>query len=124
MAKMTPKKIEKLAKEILDFLIDREMWIDTTIFFNNKAYTTTGSAYTSYNNRDNVITKTDIDPRDYFEYVNNILSMSFEGPLYDALNYNDGQMSVKIEEEFSNLLKKYGLYYELGNPWNLTLYEM
>lgn len=60
-----------------------------------------------------------MDPRDYFEYVRepNILSMSFEGTLYDILNNHD--MFV-----LQDLFSKYGLYYELGNAWNLSAYPI
>ena len=63
------------------------------------------------------------DPNNYFEYVRepNILSMSFEGVLYDVLN---GYYGGKKEAEFSKILEKYGLYYEIGNAWNLSIYEV
>ena len=49
--------------------------------------------------------------------------MSFEGPLYDVLNaYVPGW--VKKEDEFRKLFEKYGFYYELGNAWNLSAYEI
>ena len=63
----------------------------------------------------------DMDPGDYFEYVNpeHILSMSFEGPIYHMFNYGEYKPVLK---KFNELLEKYGLYYELGNAWNLTCY--
>ena len=47
--------------------------------------------------------------------------MSFEGPLYEVLN---GYGSSHLEEEFVKIFDKYGLYYELGNAWNLTACEV
>ena len=38
--KITRAQIEKLAREIRKFLLDRGMWIDTTIYFNGKAFST------------------------------------------------------------------------------------
>ena len=60
-----------------------------------------------------------VDPKRYFKYVRepNIFSMSFEGRLYEILNYED--MFV-----FENIFKKYGLYYELGDAWNLSAYPI
>lgn len=78
-----------------------------------------------YNDRDHLIELENEDPRDYFKYVNSdhILSMSFEGPLYGVLNaYCPGW--TKLEAEFQKLFEKYGLYYEMGNAWNLTCCEM
>lgn len=44
--------------------------------------------------------------------------MSFEGPLYDVLNYEFGSLAAGLDAIF----EKYGVYYELGNAWNLTLH--
>lgn len=38
--KLTKPQIRKLAKEIRQFLLDREMWADVTIYFNGMAYST------------------------------------------------------------------------------------
>ena len=35
--KLTPERIEELAKEIREFLLDHDMWIDVTIYFNGSA---------------------------------------------------------------------------------------
>ena len=48
--------------------------------------------------------------------------MSFEGELYDVLNgyaYGWG----KRADEFRQIFEKYGVYFELGNAWNLTCYD-
>lgn len=65
------------------------------------------------------------EPAEYFSYIRkpNILSMSFEDSLYDIFNGSDS-FSVKAEQEFSDILEKYGLYYELGNAWNLSVFEI
>lgn len=107
------EKIEELANKIRDLLVRKRLWRDTRIYFNGKAYEA-GS-----NGETRVIEK--IDPHDYFEYAGDILSMSFEGPLYDEFNFSN---DWKFEGMFTNLLKKYGYYYELGNAWNLTLYKI
>lgn len=119
--KFTPAKIEKMAKEIRDFLNKHELWEDVRIYFNGKAYATDdGKGNYSYNDPNKLYVLEDVDPRDYFEYVGDILSMSFEGGLYDLLNYEFG----KTYNEFNELIKKFGCYYELGNAWNLSLYEI
>lgn len=124
-----------LANEIRQWLLDHEMWIDVSIYFDGVCYSTMkkkgkneygGWIYEfSYNDPNNLFEYPD-DPRTYFEYVANphILSMSFEGPLYDILNGYYGEFGYDLEEEFSNIFHKYGVYYELGNAWNLTVTEM
>lgn len=117
---LTEKQIAELANSIYELFKKNEMWADTFIYFNGKRlgnkspdgkYHYDGSAYL----------EEDEDPRDYFEYVNpdHILSMSFEGPVCHMFNYEENQT---VLEEFNALLKKYGLYYELGHSWNLSCY--
>ena len=106
--KLTKIKIEKLANEIVEFLRKKEMLGATCIYYNNKRI------------RNGELEDGEFDPHDYFEYAayNHILSMSFEGGLYDALNYHGG----RIVGQFDKIFEKYGLYYELGDSWNLTAY--
>jgi len=120
MAKIpTRANIEKLARELRKFLLDRDMWVDTTIYFNGKAFSTDDRhGRYCYNDPHNLIVLENEDPRRITEYAGDILTMTFEGPLYDALNY--GEPSWRVEEELRAIFKKYGLYYELGNAWNLT----
>lgn len=120
MAKMTAKKTENLAKEIHSFLVKHELWVDVCIYFNGKRWSTANKNYTEFCYNENRYFESEANPRDYFEYVRqpeNILSMSFEGGLYDILN---GYYGFKLEAEFQKIFEKYGLYYELGNAWNLT----
>ena len=106
---MTKKKIEKIANEIVDLCI-KELWWDTDIYFNNKRI----CVY----RKDRIYYEENCNPLDYFEYANpDLISMSFEGLLYDEI-YSG------FETSLTNLLEKYGLYYELGNSWNLSVYEM
>lgn len=121
-------KNEKLARDIIDFLIKHAAWLDTYIYVNNKRFGCKGldGKHHYDNNWDCVYVEDGINPKDYFEYADpNTLSMSFEGPLYDILNYSYAYKDYeKAEEEFSKLLAKYGYYYELGNAWNLTCCEV
>lgn len=121
---LTEKQREELATEIFNWLVDNELWVDICIYFNGKRWSTDDNCKEfCYNERRYF---EDIaDPKDYFEYVNepNILSMSFEGPLYEVLNgYIRG--CDKLEEQLRNIFEKYGLYYELGHAWNLSAYEI
>ena len=120
--KLTPERIEELAKEIREFLLDHDMWIDVTIYFNGKCFSTSdrenGKHY--YNDREHLIERVD-DPRRCFEYVaeDHILSMSFEGVVCEMLYYGAFQ---SIRREFDKIFEKYGIYYEFGHHWNFTCY--
>ena len=120
MKKLTKANIEELANEIIAFLNEQSLSSAVSIYFNGKAMRSRGE----WDDDDNYIpywvTEENANPHDYFEYAayDHILSMSFEGALYDLLNYRGG---VK-EEKFRAIFEKYGLYYELGNSWNLSVY--
>ncbi len=120
--KLTKRQIEALAKEIRQFLLDHDLWVDVTIYFNGKAFSTSdGLGHYYYNYPEHLVVLEDEDPHDYFEYVGDILSMSFEGAFYEIINHYRAAISNRIMEEFDAVLEKCGLYYELGDPWNLTL---
>lgn len=121
------KKAEALAKDIYNWCQKKGLWGDNIIYFNGKAWSSSKewNGVQGKSIGDDLYEYEDKNPRDYFEYVNdpNILSMSFEGPLNHVLNaYVRGW--VKLESEFMKLFEKYGLYYEMGNAWNLSAYEI
>lgn len=119
MKTLTKANIEALANEIMEYLIENGLDIDVSIYYNDKRMRN------KYNWRNldeppKLVIEENIDPHRYFEYAayNHIISMSFEGPLYDVVNCYNG----RLEQKFSAIFEKYGLYYELGNTWNLTAY--
>lgn len=120
MKKITKSDIEMLAKEVIVFLEVHNIAGDVSIYFNNKVLrsrmVTDGIDKYKYVWNEEF----DVDPHDYFEYAayEHILSMSFEGGLYDVLNYSGGSK----EDKFMKIFEKCGLYYELGNAWNLSCY--
>ena len=122
---LTAKQREQLATDIFNWLNDKELWIDVSIYFNGKRWSTNNRDLTEFCYNERRYFEDEADPKDYFEYVRepNILSMTFEGSLYEVLNaYAIGW--AKLAEEFKQIFKKYGLYYELGHAWNLTCYEI
>ena len=125
-SKPTKAATEKLAKELRQYLIDRGMWQDARIYFGGKAFSTddnNGNRY--YNDPEHLVVLEDEDPRRYTEYAGDILTMTFEGPLYEALNYGDyGGLSWKTEEDLTAIFRKYGLYYEMGHSWDLSAFPI
>lgn len=119
MKTLTKANIEQMANEIITFLETNALASDVSIYFNDKVM----RGRHKWDKDDNYIvywvTEEGVDPHKYFEYAayDHILSMSFEGGLYELLNYS-------YSEEFDAIFEKYGLYYEFGNAWNLTAYTM
>ena len=126
---------EKCASEIIDFLINKGMWVDTFVYANGKRwgcydadpthkYEHNWERYHYDNNWDCVFVEENINPKDYFEYTGNFLCLSTEGDFYDILNfYFPMSYCDIILEGFNAILEKYNKYYELGNAWNLALYD-
>ena len=127
-SRLAPELIEQMAVEIRGYLIEKQLWIDTTIYFNGKAFSTNDrKGHFAYNDPNDLIILENENPRDYFEYVGPILSMSFEGPLCDCINgYGEYERSFedKVVRELRDIFEKYGCYYEQGHHWNLTLYRI
>ena len=117
---------EKCAKEIISFLIKHHMWIDTSIYVNGKRYGCYDGEHYHYDNTwDCVFREDDKNPADYVEFYSDFLTMTFEGPFYDVINYTySAKYSDKLLAEFDDILKKYRKYYELGYSWSLSLYEL
>lgn len=120
MKTFTKTNIEEFAKEIISFLNKEKLASDVSIYFNNKVIRDRGTWDDDYNYIPKWETTENVNPHDYFEYCayDHILSMSFEGPLYEVLNYTFGRK----EKEFNAIFEKWGLYFELGNMWNLSAY--
>lgn len=124
MNPLSEKKREELATEIFEWLVKNELWVDVCIYFNGKRWSTHNRETDEYYYNQHKYYEDEADPKKYFDYVRepeNILSMSFEGPLYYVLNGYEGG---HLEEEFMKIFEKYGLYWELGNAWNLTACEV
>lgn len=117
---------EALARDIYAWCKKKNLWGDNCIYFNGKAWASWSEWHGEQGEMvdEELYEYEDKDPRTYFSYGNPAtLSMSFEGPLNHVLNaYVSGW--VKLESEFSKLFEKYGYYYEMGNAWNLSAYEI
>lgn len=106
---------EKLANDLKEFIMKNRLNIDVRIYFNNKCYD-----WIVYLKEPNIIE--DIKGSSFFEYANDeTVSMSFEGDLYDIINYGE---LPSILEGFESVFEKHGFYYELGNAWNLSAYQI
>ena len=116
------EKTERLAQEIYKLLREYDAWIDTCIYYNGKRMSSCKRTENGHEFRYNGEPFYDeADPRDFFEYVGPILSMSFEGPLYEAINYGTNS---SLETRLQGLFERFGVYYELGNAWNLSVYPI
>lgn len=122
------KRNRKLAEEIREFLFKWGMWIDTTIYFNGKAFSPiekdeNGKMKFYYNDREHLIEYED-DPSRYVEWYNKDgITMTFEGDFYEVMNYAfESRFLTNIYEEFEELLRKHNARHELGHAWSMCIY--
>ena len=118
------KRNKDLALEIIEYLQQRDMFHDVRLYLNNKCYSSEKGINTQRIGKTQFgkyYIEDDVDVRGYFRYCNvETVSMSFEGPLYAALNCGDGRVAAEINK----IASKYGLYFELGQAWNLAFYKV
>lgn len=123
---MTKKQKENLALDVIAYLMKKDLFYDVTVYADGKAYSSEANTFggkskeikTKYEK--SYYLTNDIDVESQLEYCNpDTVSISFEGPLYDALNYG----SYQTMEDLTVIAKKYGLYPEQGNAWNLSFYK-
>jgi hypothetical protein len=119
-------KAELCAFEIINFLIRHSLWQDTCIYVNGKRYSCYDGEHYRYDNTwDCVFREDNMDPKDYVEYTSDFLTMTFEGPFYDVVNYYvSAKYCDRLLKEFDDILKRYKKYYELGYAWSLGLYNI
>lgn len=120
---MELNNIEKLVKEIYDWCVQKDLWGDSCIYFNNKAW----ASWSTWNGEQGkkiaymLYEYSNKNPRDYFPGGDSVIACSFEGTLNHVLNgYVNGW--VKLENEFNNIFDKYGLVFEMYNSWNGNAY--
>jgi len=107
-------KEEKCAKEIIDYLLKKQMMDDTFIYVNGKRYGTCdgeGDYHYGTDSWDDVYVEDNKDPKNYCQYAGDILSISSEGFLYDAMNYGF-EWDTKVPEELDAIVSSYGYYLE------------
>lgn len=134
----TPKNIENMAYRLMRYLVSQELFADSRIYFKkkdtwcamqlNEPQTTPNSEKIVHNNGNKSYELwliKDINPNDYFEWNGDVLSMSFEGPLYHILNMTEWlDKHSYVREQLRNFFSTYGLYYELGDAWNFSVYNV
>ena len=124
--KLFKTKAEKCAKEIIDYLLEKELMDDTFIYVNGKRYSTyDGEKNYNYgaNSWDKVYVEDNKIGKDYCEYAGDILSISSEGFLYEILNYGF-EWNTKIPDELDAILKKYGYFLDQAVSWFWTAAEL
>jgi hypothetical protein len=105
----------RVTQAISKWLVANHLHGDVHIYFNDRAY--------SFEDDGKITRRSHIKGSNYFHYANDdTVSMSFEGPLWEVLNFYHPR-STELHEQFMNLLDEHGFWFERGNHWNLSLYS-
>ena len=105
----------RVTQAISKWLVANDLHDDVRIYFNDRAY--------SFKDDGEITRRSDIKGSTYFHYANDdTVSVSFEGPLYEVLNFYHPR-SAELHEQFMNLVDEHGFWFEMGNHWNLSLYN-
>ena len=125
MKKVTPSEMTKLAFKIMEYLAKHDLWDYVIIYANGKRYLTP-----DYRQSKNAVVKKhknieyveeSVNVQDYVKYSNpQTITIAFENTLYDIINDNIDYVS-KFDKLF---LDEYGLYFELGESWNMSAYNI
>jgi hypothetical protein len=114
--KTREEKNQYVADTIKNWLLENNVGGDTRIYFNGMCYSSSGyGENTTYKLLKNKRAS------DYTKYANNeTVTVTFEGDFYSIMNYN---YCTGLRDSFDELIKKLGYHYELGEAWNISLYE-
>ena len=117
---------EMLAVDIYQWCKKKGLWGDNCIYYDGIALASWPDWHGVAGKRiaEDLYKYDSKSPLDYIRYANpDTITMSFEGPLNHVLNgYVSGW--VKLENEFSKLFEKHGLYFEMGYSWSLAADEL
>lgn len=122
MKKITKEDIANLANQILNNLLKAENYGCCVYYNNNRARIKHCDIdHPEIRMEPHIEIQEGVSPFTFFQYANpdHILSMSFDGSFYNDVNYNGN-----APKWFLQLLNRYGLYYEMGDAWNLSLYPL
>lgn len=121
---VTPENMRAMALSVIRYLNRHGMFSDINIYAGGMHYSDTKHPGQELNtglvkNCEVWVKESDMRAQPC-EYNNpDTLTMTFEGPLYHAINYNSGR-GCRAESELDQIFARYGLYLELGHAWSLS----
>lgn len=125
MTKNIENRNMKLMEDIISYLQKQGMFDAVYLYVNGHRYSNEKKSDTDIEKATKYGAYYDNGEYDVTEYIkyNNpeILTMAFEGSLYQE--YNGTYGSYKAENEIRKICDKYGLYPEQGYAWSLAVYE-
>ncbi len=130
---MLKEKVYELVSVVVNFLDYNYANGDCKIYFNDTRYVHVLEDYPTIvwdNHKRDYIERASRTPwilsKDvYFEIADTavVVCLDFYGSFYDIINAHFENQFIR-QEEFRQLLEKFGYYYELYNNWHLLIKEL
>lgn len=116
------KAIERCVEDLIKWLAAKELFQDVNIYANGLCYSSNMHGDCACDEtitpHATVFIRKEPNPETIVEYFNpKLINMTFEGPLYHALNYG-----YRVEPQLNEFFEKRGLYFEYGYAWSLSTY--
>lgn len=123
---VTPENMKQMALETIKYLAINGMFVQIDIYAAGMHYSDAKHSWQELDR--NLVPGAPVWAGEYgtcpCEYHNpETLTMTFEGPLYHAINYGTGH-GYRAWPELDAIFARYGLHLELGHAWSLACYEL
>ena len=123
--KPTPSVMRSVATKLVDYLSEHELFDEVRIYADGKLYSSEKTAQDqapSKTSKGNTYYMTpNVDMCEYVETADSkTIAMTFEGLLYNLINYEDYDFVYNLTQMF---VAQYGLYFEMINAFTLAAYE-
>lgn len=127
--KARPQDLRSIAVRLANYLAPRGLFHDVRIYAGGKLYSSEKaepkSAKRRTQHRHEYWLTEGIDPAEFVStsdkpYLRKTIAMTFEGPLYEHLNYKDFELLFEMTDLY---LAEYGMYFELENSYTAIAYR-
>jgi len=119
MSKLTSKDKQKIVAGLIEVLKKHEVGDSVYFYFDDKRVWVD-------RNTGKLVERNGFNPKDYFEWFNEkTVTLAFDdSPLFDLINYEmDYELFETMAVDIQQVVTPYGLYWDLGNDWNLSFYD-
>lgn len=124
--KYNKRNMTAVALQLIDYFNEKSLWSNVQIYVAGKRYTSeklnADAIEKTTKNKTKYYCESDVDTNTYISHADpETINMTFEGPLYDLINYKDFDFIYNLTQKF---ISKYDLYFELYNTFTIVSYHV
>ena len=122
---ITSKSMQSVAIKLIDFLSSKELFSNVQIYAGNKRFSSeklnSDQIQKRTKNNNVYYIDNDINITEYIENADpKTIGLTFEGPLYELINYEDYDFIYTLTEKF---ISEYKLYFDMINSFSIAAYR-